>query len=162
MTFSRQPIRNLDKVQAFLKTVPFGAMKIAIVAFTEYVIGNERHGLRHDDPYIPTTRRAVYGQQWESEAQRRYVMAAIKRGEIVLGQRQRMPTEASQGYGYHTTNSGYGATITNTEPGAYWSREWGGWKNWRSALKVIRDNMKGAMRHTTAEVNKYLRQKGKQ
>lgn len=158
---TRQPIRNLDKVQAYLKTVPYGAMKESIKGVTEYVIGDERHGLRHDDPYQQTTCQAVYGRTFESDAQRRKVMAMIKNGEIKIGQRQHVPTEQSKGYGYKLTNHGYGATIENAYPGAHWARVWGGWKNWRSIPKVVQDNLKGAVRHATSRVNAYLRKKGK-
>ena len=157
----RQPIRNLANVQAYLKTVPHGTKRAAIVGMTEYVIGDSGHGLKHDDPYSQTTRKKVYGQQWESDKQRRYVMAKIRSGEIVLGQRRNSPTKASQGYAYRTTNNGYAATIYNDEPGAYWSRAWNRWPRWRSVKKVIDDNIKGAMRHATAAVNKVLRTKGR-
>jgi len=155
----RQPIRNLEKVQAFLKTVPRHGMKVAIEAMAEYFVGDERHGLKHDDPYMQTTRKVVYGKTFESDAQRRYVMAAIKSGEIKIGQRQQTPTDASQGYGYKLTNNGYGATIENEKSGAYWSREWGGWKNWRSVIEVINDNMKGAVRHAVSKVNRFFKSK---
>lgn len=157
----RQPIRNIEKVQAFLKTVPRGGMKIAIIAVVEYIIGDDRHGLKHDDPYGQTTRQAVYGRSFESPEQQAYVMSRIKSGEIKTGQRQHVPTDASKGYGYKSTNDGYGATIENEKPSAYWSREWGGWKNWRSVIEVVNSNIKGAMRSATSKVNQYFREKGK-
>ena len=154
-------IQNVEKVQDYLKTVPRGTIRTAIKAFTEYVIGDSRHGLRHDDPYKQTTRQQVYGRQWESDKQRAYVMSRIKSGEIKLGQRQHSPTEASKGYGYKLRAGGYGATITNDKEGAYWTRVWNKWPTWRKVGKVIADSMKGAMRHATAAVNKYLKSKGR-
>ncbi|MCP4263654.1 MAG: hypothetical protein GY774_40025 [Planctomycetes bacterium] len=156
------PIRNLEKVQAYLKTVPHGTKKIAIEAYTRYLIGLEgapgpgRHGLSRKDPYKQTTRAKVYGQTFESDKQRKYVMAAIKSGEIKKGQRKGHATKA-EGYTYKLTNSGYGATIENKEESAYWSRVWGGWKNWRSVQQVIIDNTKGAMRHATSRINAFLK-----
>src|SRR5574343_84065 len=159
--FKFGPIRGLDSVQQFIKALPYRTKREAIIGVAEYLVGDSRHGFRHDDPYRRTTRRAVYGQQWESDAQRRYVMAAIKSGEIVLGQRRPNPTDASKGYGYKLTNSGYGANITNEKPGAYWTRVWGGWRNWRNTMQVIRDNIRGALRHALARVNAVLRRKGR-
>lgn len=155
--FKVGPVRNIEKVQAFLRKVPHGTKKAAILAILVYLVGNKEHGFRHDNPYKQTTRKKVYGKQWESDAQRRYVMAAIRSGEIVLGRRSPNPTDASKGYGYKLTNGGYGGRITNPAPGAYWSRMWGGWKNWRTATEVIDNNIKGALRSATAKVNAVLR-----
>ena len=154
-------VHNVEKVQAFLKTITRRSQKEAVKAFTEYVIGDSNHGLRHDDPYQQTTRKAVYGQQWKSDKQRAYVMARIRSGEIKLGQRQHSPTEASQGYGYKLRAGGYGATITNAKEGAYWSRVWNKWPKWRTVGKVIADNMAGAIRSAIAAVNRALREKGR-
>ena len=153
------PIRGIKEVQAYLKTVPRGAVKAAIVAVTEYIISDSRHGLRHDDPYKRTTRKAVYGKTFESDKQRRYVMAKIRSGEIVPGQRKYVPTKASGGYVNTETRDGY--TITNTQPGAFWSRVWAKWPKWRHVNKVVKDNMRGAMRAATSEVNKFLKSKGR-
>jgi hypothetical protein len=140
------------KVEALLKKLPKKFRRLFTSAFAEYLVGNQQHGFRHDDPYRQTTRAAVYGRQWESDAQRRYVMGAIARGEIKLGRRQHVPTEASKGYGYKIINDGYGAMITNRTPGAYWTRIWRGWKNWRDAMAVVNANIKGALRHAASKV----------
>ena len=150
-------VRNIDRVHAFLRTIPQGAKRHASKAFSEYIVGDSRHGLKHDDPYQQTTRKAVYGQQWKSEKQRKYVMGAISRGEIVLGQRKHSPTKASQGYAVSQTRDGY--VIVNKEPGAFWSRVWNKWPRWKHTNEVIKNNMKGAMRHTVGAVNKFLRSK---
>ena len=151
--------RNIDKVAAFIKSVPQGAKRAAAKAFSVYIIGNQRRGLSHDDPYKQTTRQAVYGRTWESDKQRRYVMAKIRSGEIVPGQRKYVPTKASGGYVNTETRDGY--TITNTQPGAFWSRVWAKWPKWRHVNKVVKDNMRGAMRAATSEVNKFLKSKGR-
>jgi len=153
----RYKVRGNEKTQAYLKTVPRGTIRTALDAIAEYIIGDARHGLSHDDPYRQTTREAVYGKTFESDAQRRYVMAAIKDGRIKIGERNPDPTEASENWYHEPTNNGYGQTIKNDSPGAYWSREWGGWKNWRSVDKVVQSNIAGALRHAGAEVKKWLR-----
>ena len=156
MMFRFGPLRNYKPVAAMLKRIPHGSKKEAVIGIAEYLVGNEQHGFRKDDSYRQTTRAAVYGKQWQSDAQRRYVMAAIRSGEIVLGQRKNTPTDASRGYGYKLTYGGYGATITNDKEGAYWTRIWGGWKNWKNAGEVVTNNIKGAMRHAVARVNRIL------
>ena len=159
--FKFGPVRNIDKVNAYLKKVPRGTIPEAIEGVAEYIVGDSRHGLKHDDPYKQTTRKRVYGQTFKSDAQRKYVMAAIKSGEIKIGVRTPNPTEASSGYKHKMTNNGYNASISNEKPGAYWTRVWRGWTNWRSTNKVVSDNIKGALRHATARVNKWLRKNGR-
>ena len=147
--------RNIKEINAYLKTVPRGVKRVAGKAIAEYIVGNEQHGLKHDDPYKQTTRRRVYGQQWESDKQRKYVMAKIRSGEIVLGQRARKPTTASGGYAVKETRDGY--AITNPLPSAFWSRVWAKWPRWKHYNKVIDDNMKGAMRAANREVDKWIK-----
>lgn len=158
-------IRGIDKVEAFLREVPRGAMRAAVYALAEYIVGDDSHGLAHDDPYKYVTRKQAYGETFQSEAQRRKVMAMISSGEITPGQRYQSPTEQSSGYEIQSTNQGYGATIKNSSEGAYWTRVAQpaqlAMVGWRSYIRVVEDNIKGAVRHALAEVNKWLRTKGK-
>jgi hypothetical protein len=43
-------MRGLDKVQAMLKDRPYGAKKVVLPAVSEYLLGNDAHGLRHYPP----------------------------------------------------------------------------------------------------------------
>jgi len=151
-------VRNRREVAELIRTITKGSKRVATKAMAEYFVGNEHHGLAHDDPYKQTTRRRVYGQQWESDKQRKYVMAKIRSGEIVLGHRARKPTYASGGYAVKESRDGY--TIVNPRPSAFWSRVWAKWPRWRHYNKVLEDNMKGAMRAARWAVGKLLRQKG--
>jgi hypothetical protein len=155
--------RNLDTVQAYLKALPRGVMKVALFAVTEYIIGDESHGLRHDEPYKYVSRAKAYGETFVSDRQRRLVMAKIGSGEIQPGSRQHSPTEASQGYRAAETQRGY--TITNSKEGAYWTRSEAQPRQlaligWRKMAKVAADNMAGALRHANATVRKFLERKG--
>ena len=150
-------VRNIDKVNIFFKAVARFMPRAATKPFAEYIIGDSNHGLSHDDPYQQTTRAKVYGRQWESDKQRRFVMGAIQRGEIILGQRKYSPTRASSGYKLHEQRDGY--AIINTQPGAFWSRVWAKWPRWRHYNEVVRSNMRGAILHTVKEMNRWLRSK---
>ena len=158
-------IRKVQEVNAFLKSLPRGTIRAALEAFAIYLIGDSRRGLKHDDPYKYVTRKKAYGRTFVSDAQRRYVMGAIARGEIRPGQRKNSPTKASGGYGHRETRGGYGQTITNKEPGGYWTRIGQPAQlklvGWRAIEKVISDNLKGAIRSATAAANKYLAKKGR-
>lgn len=164
------PLRNVEKLQAFLKTVPRGMVRAAVRAFAEYVIGNSYHGFRHDQPYKYVSRAKAYGKVssdapagYFSKRQFRYVMAKIASGEIKPGQRRNIPTHASGGYEVKETRGGYGASIVNQEAGAYWTRSdkrqprqltMVGWKR---AAQVVASNAVGAIRHAKAAVARLLK-----
>ena len=123
-------IQGIAKVKKYLAKVPHGTKKAAIYAIAEYIKGDERHGFSHDNPYRKTTRKAVYGRSFESDAQRRYVMWMIRNG-VWSGQRMRTPTDASDSYEIQITKGGYGANIISNSEGAYYTRIWRGWKTGR-------------------------------
>jgi hypothetical protein len=160
--------RHLDEVQEYLRSLPRGVMKVALLAITEYIIGDDRHGLRHDEPYKYVSRAQAYGRVSDAPAgyfswkQFRYVMAKMDSGEIDPGTRQHSPTEASKGYMAKETQRGY--TITNPKPGAITRAEAQPRQlalvGWRKMLKVAQDNMAGALRHANTAVNKLLKKKG--
>lgn len=161
-------IRDVQKVKNYLKTVGSGLLRVALYAFTEYVIGNDQHGLRHSEPYKYVSRADAYGKVSDAPAgyfsweQFRYVMARLHDGSMKIGNNR---TGASaDGWQYTETGSkGYGVTITNPEPSAYWTRDDSGQARqpalvgWRKVSKVISDNMVGAIRHANSKVSEYLK-----
>jgi len=169
-------IRGVEKVQEYLASLPYGVTKIALTALTEYVIGDETHGLKHPDPYKYASRAKAYGYTgakfengnpvpagYFSAKQFRYV-AAITKGFTMRGEnRTGNSTDAWQ----YVEVSPYNIKIVNPEPGAYWTRDDSGQARqpanvgWRKVSAVIEANIKGAMKHATAEVNNYLKSKGK-
>lgn len=164
------PLRNVDELQKFLKTLPRGMTRAAIRAFAEYLIGNSYHGFRHDQPYKYVSRAKAYGKVasgvpagYFSMRQYRYVMAKIASGEINPGQRRNIPTKASGGYEIKETRGGYGANIVNQEAGAYWTRSD---KNqprqlarvgWRKAADVVAANIVGGIRSAKAAISQFLK-----
>lgn len=153
-------LRKLEDVQNYLRTVPLGALRVALKAFTEYVIGNEQHGLKHPEPYKYVSRKSAYGVTFFTEKQRRWFWA--NGGPDMIGNnRTGNSTDAWQ----YTEVSAYKYTLTNPEPGAYWTRDDYGQARqpakvgWRKVAKVIADNMAGAMRAANAAVRSYLANK---
>ena len=157
-------IRGVEEVQSFIKSIPRGTVKAGLKAFTEYIIGNQAHGLKHYSPYKYITRKAAYGKTFESDAQRRYVMAAIRDGRIDPGVPHRTG-KVQRGWYAQETNEGYGFRLKNDEPGAYFTMDDTGQAKqpalagWRKVTQVIADNFAGAIRHANAEVKKWLEKK---
>jgi hypothetical protein len=134
---------------------------VAIEAFTIYVVGNDRHGLKHYEPYKYVTRAKAYGQTFKSDKQRRWFWA--NGGPAMIGNNRTGMT--AKNWGYNITKGGYGATITNPTEGAYYTRSDKGQARqpalvgWRKSLAVIKANMAGAIRSAQAAVNRYLASK---
>lgn len=163
----RFTVRDDKKVKKALSDVARGTMKVAIVALTEYILGDKSRGLRHDDPYRFASRAKAYGkvsdapEGYFSWKQFRYV-AAITKGFTDLG-RKRSPTNSSESWGYKLSRGGYRAVLTNDAPSTQWIRgddtqaAQPALVGWRKVTKVISDNINGAMRHMRAEIGRYLK-----
>jgi hypothetical protein len=160
----RFQVRGIEKVKAYLKTVPYGTVRVAVRAIGTYLIGDGSHGLSHPDPYKYVSRKSAYGVTFFSEAQRRYVMAAIKRGDITPGQENRTGASTSA-WRMVETNGGYGMSLRNPTQGAYYTRDNEGQARqpakvgWRKVVTVVAANIAGAMRHANAEVKRWLKSK---
>lgn len=152
--------RNLDRVKAWLKTVPRGALKVGMRALTTYLIGNQSHGLAHYSPYKYVSRKSAYGRTFESDKQRRYVMARIREGSIDPGVPHRTG-KGQRGWVMVETQRGY--TIKNDEPSMFYSMSDKGQAalnakaGWRLVSEAIADNIAGALRSAQAAVTRYLK-----
>jgi len=165
-------VRGADKVQAFLREVPRGTVRIALRAITEYLIGDGRHGLKHYPPYRGVSRASAYGDAsgdgappgYFSLRQFHYVMAHIKSGDITPGIENRTGA-AAEAYGSCETNNGYGMTIYNQDRGAYYTQSDSGQANqprlvgWRTVAQNVADNLAGAVRHARAAISIWLKER---
>jgi hypothetical protein len=161
-------VRGLEAVQAFIKSIPRGVMKVGLKAFTEYVIGNARHGLKHEEPYRYVSRAQAYGvvkpgvpAGYFSMKQFRYV-AAITDGFTNF--KSYRPAQSSDAWTYRESKGGYAYTITNPMPSAYWQRDDKGQARqlglvgWRKVAAVIVANYEGARRAAVLAVNKWIKE----
>ena len=154
-------IRNVEAVQSFLRAIPRGAVKVALEAFTDYIIGDESHGLRHADPYKFVTRKSAYGFSFFTDKQRRWFFWALKTGKIDPGSGKRTG-ESTAAWKAVPRNDGYRFTVQNNTAGGYWTRHDKkqarqlGKVGWRKIMTVLADNYKGGIRHAVAAVKKYL------
>ena len=158
-------IRNVEAVQSFLRAIPRGAVKVALEAFTDYVIGDESHGLRHAEPYKFVTRKSAYGFSFFTPKQRRWFFWALKNGKIDPGSGKRTG-ESTAAWKAVPRNDGYRFTVQNNTAGGYWTRHDKkqarqlGKVGWRKIMTVLADNYKGGIRHAVAAVKAYLDKKG--
>jgi hypothetical protein len=153
---------SIDEVKKFLESIPWGAKGVALKAFTEYIIGNQQHGLIHYPPYKYVTRKAAYGKTFFSDAQRGFVMAKIRSGEITPGASQRTGLQANS-WGYRGESTRF--VIFNTAPGSKFTMgnntqaDQPRMVGWRLIMDVISDNFNGGIRAAQQAVNRWLKEK---
>jgi hypothetical protein len=147
--------RDIERLQAYLRSVPRGALKVALAAFSEYMLGK----LRHYPPYRYVSRKAAYGKTFVSDRQRRYVMAKIREGRIDPGYPHR--TGRLQ-RGWEVKGEPYRTRIENKTPYAGFvmgddaqsahERKVG----WRVVGVIVASNVKGGMVKARAAVRKFI------
>ena len=155
-------IRGIEQLKAYFAKLPSNVRKIAVDEVTEYLVGDQQHGLKHYVPYKYVSRKSAYGQTFKSDKQRRYVMAKIRSGEITPGKSNRSGA-LSAGWAYKKQGGGYGAKIYNSqeyakfvmgdETQARQPKKVG----WRVMAQVISTNIKGAMQKANNEIAKWLK-----
>ena len=151
-------VRGIESLQAFLKTIPRGTIKSAIAAASEYLIGNERHGLS----YYPA--RVQHGEgnpyQWQSEKQRRAYFATDGFG---AGIPYRRTGDLGRGWEMIPKQDGYQMQIVNRVPYADFVQgviqQRGHYADkWRKARDIVSTNMKGALQAAQRAVDKWIRE----
>lgn len=159
-------VRGIEAVQSFLASVPRGAVRVALEAFTEYVIGNEQRGLKHNEPYKYVSRKAAYGVTFFTLKQKRWFFWALREGKIDPGSGVRSG-ETARAWKAVPSANGYQMKITNDTAGGYYTRDDKGQARqpakvgWRKVTKVLMDNYLGGLRAAVTAVNKYFKEKGK-
>lgn len=151
-------VRGLDAVKEFISSLPRRVRGVATEAMAEYFIGNGRHGLKRYPPYKYVTRKAAYGQTFQSDKQRRYVMARIREGTIDPGAPHRT---GNYQRGWQMENSGVKTQIVNAVPYAQYVggdnqarlNEKVGWRVWSD---IIATNFRGAVQAAERAVGKML------
>lgn len=162
-------VRSTKKIQDFLRSLPYGTRKIGLAAIAEYLLGDDRHGLRHDEPQKYISRKQA-GYTTSAKQMRFFFATGILErtpdGGIKLNHYKRTG-ETANAWVSRETNRGYGIVLENEKKGAYYTRDNFGQTRQhemagrRKVSKVIADNLKGAIRHAKAEVGKWMRSNAK-
>jgi len=162
-------VRSSKKIQDFLRSLPYGTRKIGLAAIAEYLLGDDRHGLRHDEPQKYISRKQA-GYTTSAKQMRFFFATGILErtpdGGIKLNHYKRTG-ETANAWVSREINRGYGIVLENEKKGAYYTRDNFGQTRQhemagrRKVSKVVADNLKGAIRHAKAEVGKWMRSNAK-
>lgn len=151
-------VRGIKELQALFKSVPRGTTRAAIKAATDYLVGDDRHGLKH----YPN--RVMHGKinpyQWQSERQRKAYFATDGFGGGIPSKRT---NKLKDGWQMRMTSNGYKMHITNKTPYVHFVM--GKWlqrghiaDKWRTADAVIQSNLAGAFREVHRAVARWLKE----
>lgn len=135
------------------------AQDAGVEAASEYLI----NVLRSYAPYRYVPRAAVYSPAWKSEKQRRFVMAAIRKGLI------RIPHRRTQGLakGWKVIGKGRKSIIVNETPGAQFVVGSAGQQSrheqavgWWRFDEVVQERMPRMIDAAVGALKKVLRKRG--
>jgi hypothetical protein len=162
--------RGIPELVLWLESLKKDVRDFAASKVAEYLIGDERHGLRHEPyykyvnryagfpglSYTTSTGKIVPG--YASKKQHGYVMAAIAEGKIKPGQDNRTHVMSNswkysrQGNAYRiTTDTPYAKYVVGDQQTIMHKKI-----GWRNMIQNAQDNMMGAYRHANAEIKKWL------
>lgn len=163
--------KGFQEFQDYIKRIyPRGTRITAMRAIAEYLIGNERHGLKHEPAQKVVSRAEAYGKVSDappgyfSWAQFRYV------AKMTNGFKENIPYdrthELANAWEQRETDDWRRVALLNETPGSEWvvgdkqARQPAlvGWRKWRD---VVASNYKGAIRAAQQSVNRLLKEKRK-
>jgi hypothetical protein len=154
-------LRGNERIAQFLSIVARGAKITAMRAIAEYLLGDERHGLRYSPPRVNHNESNPY--RWTSEKQRRAYFATDGFGGGIPYQRTGNLAEA---WTMEEANSDWNTVklTNNSEYGQYvqGDEQQVGHKadGWRLIATIIRDNINGAIRAGQQAVDRFIKSKG--
>jgi len=153
-------IRGVDKVKEFMASLPRGIKQAAMIAMSEYIIGDERHGLKFYPPRVDHDKSNPY--QWQSEKQRRAFFATNGFGRGIPTKR----TDTLKNAWTVTTQDSNWTMVKIENKSGYAPFVQGDWQQrghaadkWRKFGQVVTDNLKGAFQQAMFAVNKFLKSK---
>ena len=134
-------VRNLDRVKAFIDTLPRNIRGEAVKEAGTYLIGNEQRGLKHYPARITHNEGNPY--QWQSEKQRRAYFATNGFGKGIPYSRTNQLKS-----GWKLVDYGVKAQVTNDVPYAGFVMDADQQRGhradkWRLVSEVIASNIAG-------------------
>lgn len=155
------PILGLEEVKALIKSLPRGVKHAFMLAFSEYIVGDESHGLKHEPTQKTHDENNPY--QWTSEKQRKAFFATDGFGRGIPTVRTH---ETSGGWTVATEDSDWTRVrIENEAEGAHWVYGDGQQRGhaadgWRYYWDIVATNTTGAFSKGLAAVNNFLQSIG--
>ena len=149
--------RGFDELKEYFSDLPRNLRGIASEAASDDLIGDGSRGLKRYPGYKHVTRRAAFGRPFQSDKQRRFVMAGIRSGRIDPGYPHRTGNFQRS---WHRTGSGVGSRVVGTLPHEDWPNRLAKKIGWREPMDIIMSNLAHAVRHAEAKIAAWIKAKG--
>jgi hypothetical protein len=140
--------RGIEELDETFKSLPLRLRGVAAEGASDYLIGTPQRGLKKYPGYKHVSRSSVYRPPYQSDRQRRFVMAGIRSGRI------------EPGYPHRTGNyqRSWRRVGSGVMPHDNWPDPLARKIGWRDPMEIIDSNINGAAqaaeRAVQAEINK--------
>ena len=146
---------GVERVAKLLATLKPAVKREAFNAIAKYIIGDERHGLKHSPPRVTHGEGNPY--QWQSDKQRKAYFASDGFGGGIPYQRT---GELANAWSYAEPGEN-SVTLTNSANSASFviaddQQRGHAADGWRHVLTIIETNLNGAYRAAQAAVDNWI------
>lgn len=156
-------LRGIKEVKEFFASLPRGVKIVAMRAFSEYIIGDERHGLKHEPEYKHVSPFQSYSDDPKKAArQRGWIFTHLD----LIGKDNRTHKIRDSWTMTEKDSNWTSVKIENTAPGVGWvmgeeqSRHSAA-VGWRKYTDIVVSNIDGALRSAISAVDAWLKSKNK-
>lgn len=149
--------RGFSELDQFFREFPLKSRGVASEAMADDLIGTPQRGLKHYPSYRYIGRSSVYRPTFQSDRQRRFVMAAIRSGRIDPGAPHRTGNYQRS---WARQGSRVNSRIEGLKPHDRWPDALALRVGWRDPMDVIDSNMVHAQAAAERAVASWLAEKG--
>jgi hypothetical protein len=149
--------RGIEELDETFKSLPLRLRGVAAEGASEYLIGTPQRGLKHYPGYKSISRSSVYRPPYQSDRQRRFVMAGIRSGRIEPGYPHRTGNYQRS---WRRVGSGVNTRIAGEMPHDNWPDPLARKIGWRDPMEIIDSNINGAAREAERAVQAEIDKKG--
>lgn len=151
-------LSSMDEISSFIKSLPRGMKIVGMRAASEYIVGDDDHGLKHYPRYKYVSPFRSYSSDPKKAArQRGWIFTHLN----LIGKDNRT-FQTRDAWQINESNGQWDrVSISNNSGGIAWTMSdkrtlQNQAAGWRLATDVVQSNMTGAIRHAQAEVNRAI------
>jgi len=154
-------VRGLEQVKKFISDLPRKVRGLATEAAAEYLIGDDRHGLKHYPSWKRLFRHDVYKDVYftAKDGHKVYGFSSLRQlRKVAAIMNEKPPSEANRTFAYKNSwnvqGNGVKTVIYGTLPHEKWVDRFSKKIGWRSVSDIISTNYRGAIQAAERAIQK--------